>query len=97
MIASTTDFLMDLLDFDDADDAACVGRHLAAGVSAPDVAAKAPAATLRDEYDTWPEAAAPTAPMNAADAACAVRHLLADVSMPPAGAVTPTDTLLGLL
>lgn len=90
---TTTDFLMDLLDMSAAD-AACVGGHLAADVSAPDVAAKAPAATLRDEYDTWPEEAAP---MNAADAACAVRHLLADVSMPPAGAVTPTDSLLGLL
>lgn len=94
MITSTTDFLMDLLDFNDADGAAAVARHLAAGVSAPDVAAKAPAATLRDEYDTW---SAPTAPMNAADAASAVRHLLADASMPPAGAVTPTDSLLGLL
>lgn len=93
MITSTTDFLMDLLDFDDADGASCAVRHLAADASAPDVAAKAPAATLRDEYDTWPE----EAPMNAADADCAVRHLLADASMPPAGAVTPTDSLLGLL
>lgn len=96
MITSTTDFLMDLLDLDDAD-AACVGRHLAADVSAPDAAVKTPATTLRDEYDTWPEEAAPTAPMNAADAACAVRHLLADASMPPAGTKTPTDALLGLL
>lgn len=94
---TTTDFLMDLLDFDDADGAACAVRHLAADVSAPDVATKAPAATLRDEYDTWPEEAAPAAPMNAADAACAVRHLLADISLPPAGTKTPTDTLLGLL
>lgn len=93
---TTTDFLMDLLDMGAAD-AACVGRHLAADVSAPDVAAKTSAATLRDEYDTWPETAAPTAPMNAADAACAARHLLADVSLPPAGTKTPTDTLLGLL
>ena len=89
---TTTDFLMDLLDMGAAD-AACVGRHLAADVSAPDAASKTPAATLRDEYDTWPE----STPMNAADAACAVRHLLADASMPPAGTKTPTDTLLGLL
>ena len=93
---TTTDFLMDLLDMNAAD-AACVGRHLAADASAPAAAVKAPAAPLRDEYDTWPEEAAPTAPMNAADAASAVRHLLADVSMPPADAVTPTDSLLGLL
>lgn len=93
MITSTTDFLMDLLGLDDADGAAAVARHLASDVSAPDAAAKAPAATLRDEYDTWPEAA----PMNAADAACAARHLLADVSAPKPGAVTPTDSLLGLL
>lgn len=92
MITSTTDFLMDLLDMSAAD-AACVGRHLAADVSAPDAAISTPAATLRDEYDTWPE----STPMNAADAACAARHLLADVSLPPAGAVTPTDSLLGLL
>lgn len=92
-ITTTTDFLMDLLDFDDAADAACAVRHLAADVSAPDAAVKTPADTLKDEYDTWPE----PAPVNAADAACAVRHLLADASMPPAGAVTPTDSLLGLL
>lgn len=91
MITTTTDFLMDLLDLDAAD-AAAIGRHLAADVSAPDVAIKTPAETMKDEYDTWPEA-----PMDAADAACAVRHLAADVSMPPAGAVTPADTLLGLL
>lgn len=95
MIISTADFLMDLLDLDDADDAVAVARHLASDVSAPDAAAKTPAATLRDEYDTWPEAEA--APMNAADAACVVRHLLADVSAPKPSTTTPTDSLLGLL
>lgn len=94
---TTTDFLMDLLDLDDTDDASAVARHLAADVSAPDVSAKTSADTLKDEYDTRPEPTPETAPMNAADAVAVVRHLLADVSMPPAGTKTPTDTLLGLL
>ena len=98
MIQSTTDFLMDLLDMNDKDDAACAVRHLAADVAAPDMSAKAQAQLLReqrDEFDTWPDPE--PAPTTVDEASAVVRHLLADVALPPAGAKTPTDELLGLV
>lgn len=45
-ITTTTDFLMDLLDFDDAADAACAVRHLLADVSLPPAGTKTPTDAL---------------------------------------------------